>query len=104
MTNVNISRLDTSGNRVVSSTLMNIDEEGLYSVSITNGGLPKVYTGRQFLDLLSSDIEAPAKEDKPIKEKAKSKPIVIDAKKNEPIEDLTSFSEKGLGPKHGSEQ
>ena len=103
MTNINISRLDAGGNRVVSSTLMNIDEEGLYSVSISNGALPKVYTGRQFLDLLSSDIKLEAEDAKPVKKEAKAEPIVLDAKKNDVSEDLTSFSEEGLGPKHGSE-
>jgi hypothetical protein len=49
---LNISRMDSSGSRPVSSTILKIELDGLYAVSFGNN-TPTVYSGAQLKELFS---------------------------------------------------
>jgi hypothetical protein len=82
---LNISRMDSSGSRPVSSTILKIELDGLYAVSFGNN-TPTVYSGAQLKELFSiaSDrAEGNYTEDSEDKEETSVEPIDLNKKEED---------------------
>ena len=49
---LNISRMDSDGSRVVSTNILQIDNDGLYAITFGNN-TPSIYSGAQLKELFS---------------------------------------------------